>query len=610
MKKILQCANDIIPDMLSGFALSALDVELIPKYRIVKRRDINAKKISLVSGGGSGHEPAHAGFVGSGMLDAAVCGDVFASPSQVQIYQAIRSVATEKGVLLIVKNYSGDIMNFQNAAYMAREDGIAVEFVKVADDLAVQDSLYTVGRRGVAGPIFVHKIAGAAAEQCKSLAEVKAIAEKTIANVRSIGFAFSSCTVPAKGSPTFVLPDDEMEYGVGIHGEPGIQRERMVGAKDLADRMVSSLTQELSIGDADARVALLVNGFGASPMMELYILNRYVVQALLRKSITVAGVLVGNYMTSIDMAGASVSLLKLDDELESLLNRPCATTGLRVDAPFHVIKSGDDGQAIMEKSETPNQSHVIEDIGGSEQTMLPSTANYEIETPAACALVGDQHLTLDNIIYFVDAISACAIRNEQAFCDLDSFAGDGDFGMSLAKGFRQLKREWPDIMENHSQNISSFLATCALVIMEHCGGASGPIWGAAFRSAGKSATGKTHLSVKAFSEMLDAAITGIQGVGERSFGRGAVVGDKTLIDALIPCADVWHRAAESCETDFLALFKLGAEAACKGAKATEAIVARLGRAGVVGERSLGHPDAGAHAIGVIFTELAGLLSAR
>lgn len=599
MKKILQHVNDVIPDMLAGFALSAPDVELLPKYRIVKRRDINADKVSLISGGGSGHEPAHAGFVGMGMLDAAVCGDVFASPSQVQIYQAIRSVATEKGVLLIVKNYSGDIMNFKNAAYMAQEDGIRVELVKVADDIAVKDSLYTVGRRGVAGTIFVHKISGAAAEQGKSLAEVSAIAEKTIANVRSIGFALTSCTVPTKGSPTFELPEDEMEYGVGIHGEPGIQRERIADAKNLADRMVDSLTGELSINDAGTRVALLVNGFGTSPAMELYILNKYVIQALLQKNVIISAVLVGNYMTSIDMAGASVSLLKLDDELEGLLNMPCATTGLRIDTPFHVIKN-----------DAVKCVHLIKDIGDDEPPISPATANYEIETASAYAVIDDQMLTLDNIVYLVDAISACVIRNEQAFCDLDAFAGDGDFGMSIAKGFRQLKREWHDIRENHGRDIGCFLEACALVIMEHCGGASGPIWGAAFRSAGRATTGRTQLDAKAFSKMLDAAIDGIQGVGARSFGRGAVVGDKTLIDALIPCADAWRKAAENEPADFPRLFKLGADAACEGAKATEGMVARLGRAGVVGERSLGHPDAGAHAIGVIFTELAGLIKTR
>lgn len=256
----------LVREMLSGLVLAHPELEFNSKYKIIKKKQINPQKVTLISGGGSGHEPAHAGFVGKGMLDVAVCGDVFASPSQIQVYQAIRSSASEKGTLLIIKNYSGDIMNFKNAAHLAEEDGIRVDYVKVDDDIAVEDSLYTVGKRGVAGTVLVHKIAGASAEAGMSLEQVKAAAQHAVDNVKSIGFALTSCTVPAKGTPTFSLGEQEMEYGVGIHGEPGIRREQMISADELAARMVAELLQSLQIsGGASAEVAVLVNGFGGDP---------------------------------------------------------------------------------------------------------------------------------------------------------------------------------------------------------------------------------------------------------------------------------------------------------------------------------------------------------
>lgn len=578
MKKIINSPQDIVREMCHGIILAHPELALNGKYRVISRKNKKTNKVALISGGGSGHEPAHAGFVGTGMLDAAVCGDVFASPSQIQVYQAIREVATDSGVLLIIKNYSGDMMNFKNAAHLAQEDGIKVDYVKVDDDIAVQDSLYTVGRRGVAGTVFVHKIAGAAAEKGLPLAEVKRIAEKAIANVRSIGFAFSSCTVPAKGTPTFELAEDEMEYGVGIHGEPGIKRETVQTADQLAERMAKAISKELELGSGD-RVALLVNGFGATPLMELYLLNSGVAQQLNSIGAKVARTLVGNYMTSIDMQGASVSILKLDDELESLLNENCVTPALQMD---------------------PQQEESAFDSIYSEQARAKE-ACYDIETPESAAKVGAE-LTLPNMMYIVDAMAASIIRNEVPFCDLDSHAGDGDFGMSVAKGFRRLKEEWDEIINQPGLDIGSFLQSASLVIMEHCGGASGPIWGSAFRAAGRKTAGRHTLDVAGFAEMMQAAVEGIQATGERSFGRGAVVGDKTLIDALVPAADAWDKAAAE-GAGFKASFEQGAAAAVKGAESTKEIVARMGRAGTVGERSIGHPDAGAHALGVIFSEI-------
>jgi dihydroxyacetone kinase len=586
MKKIMNRPETLVKEMCNGIIAAHPEFEFLEKYKIIKKKNIDSNKVSLISGGGSGHEPAHAGFVGKGMLDAAVCGDVFASPSQIQVYQAIKATQSEKGCLLIIKNYSGDMMNFKNAAYLASEDGVTVDYVKVDDDIAVQDSLYTVGRRGVAGTVFVHKIAGACAEQGKSLQEVKAVAMKAASNVRSIGFAFSSCTVPAKGTPTFEIGELEMEYGVGIHGEPGIKREKIVSADELAERMVTALLEDLKMDESSKEeIALLVNGFGSTPLQELYLLNNSVSRELANRNISINRTFVGNYMTSIDMLGASISIMKLDEELAELLSQKSEAPGFKVDGPVEKVP-------------------YIDLVADSEETKVIS---YEIETDPVHAILDNNQITLSNMIYIVDKMSECIIRNEVPFCELDSHAGDGDFGMSVAKGFKQLKREWKDIVE--ASTIGSFLDACSMVIMEHCGGASGPIWGSAFRAAGKAAGNKKVLSTTDFAEILQAAVKGIQSTGERSFGRGAVVGDKTLIDALVPCADSWMDSATK-GVPVKEAFELAAQAAVDGAKATEKIVARMGRAGTVGERSLGYPDAGAYGLGVIFTEIAEAIQVR
>lgn len=582
MKKIINKPETLVSEMCSGLAIAHPELEFMKKYKVIKKKAIDADKVTLISGGGSGHEPAHAGFVGRGMLDAAVCGDVFASPSQIQVYQAIKATAGKKGVLLIIKNYSGDVMNFKNGAHLAAEDGIEVEYVRVDDDIAVEDSLYTVGRRGVAGTVLVHKIAGAAAEEGRSLMQVKAVAEKAAHNVRSIGLALTSCTVPAHGSPTFQLGEDEVEYGVGIHGEPGQRREKIATADEYAQRMTAELLKDLAIAEGDdAEVAVLVNGFGATPLQELYLYNHAVVRELAKRNVRICRTFVGNYMTSIDMAGLSLTVMKLDDELKTLLNRECFAPGFRVDGPVPPVEAADEeaGEEVEE------------------------AVSFVVETPETYAVVRDGKLTLENIMYIVDNMSEIIIRNEVPFCELDAHAGDGDFGMSVSKGFRQLKREWRSIVGRERLTIGSFLDACSLIIMEHCGGASGPIWGSAFRAAAKAAGDKTELTAAEYAGLLQAAVQGIQSTGERSFGRGAVIGDKTLIDALVPYADSWSASAAA-GVDVKTAFENAAKAAVDGAEKTKSIVARMGRAGTVGERSLGYPDAGAYALGVIFTEIA------
>lgn len=582
MKKIMNRSETMVPEMCAGIALAYPELEFVKRYKIIKKREQNADKVSLISGGGSGHEPAHAGFVGKGMLDAAVCGDIFASPSQIQIYQAIKETAGNAGTLMIIKNYSGDMMNFKNAARLAEEDGISVEYVKVDDDIAVQDSLYTVGRRGVAGTVLVHKVAGAAAEKGYSLKQVKAYAENAVLNTRSIGFAFTSCTVPAKGTPTFSIAENEIEYGVGIHGEPGVSREAMMTADELSKRMTDSLVKELGLSEND-EVTVLVNGFGGTPLQELYLFLNSTAKILDEYKIKIYRSFAGNYMTSIDMSGASLTFMKMNSELKSLLDAESDVPAFKVNGPVLPRNYEPFIPAYHTQSENTDQKN---------HTKGNAKVRQEI-------------LTVDNMIFIVDTMSECIIKNEVPFCELDAYAGDGDFGMSVSKGFRQLRREWNDILEEKVCDIGEFLDACSLIIMECCGGASGPIWGSAFRAAGKAAKGKQKLTAEEFAVLLQEAVTGIQKTGEYSFGRGAGVGDKTLIDALVPCADVWTENAGN--KTLKELFQLSADAAVNGAKMTEKIVARMGRAGTVGKRSIGYPDAGAFALGVIFSKIADAL---
>ncbi|MCR4660697.1 MAG: dihydroxyacetone kinase subunit DhaK [Clostridia bacterium] len=598
MKKIMNTPETFVYDMCHGLALAHPELEFVEKFKIVKKKEINPNKVSLISGGGSGHEPAHAGFVGKGMLDCAVCGDVFASPSQVQIYNAIKSVATEKGVLLIVKNYSGDCMNFNGAmADVIEDEGVKVDAVYVNDDIAVKDSLYTVGRRGVAGTVFVHKCAGAAAEQGKDLAEVKRVAQKVIDNVRSFGFAFTSCTPPAKGTPIFEISDEDMEFGVGIHGEPGRKREKVQSSDVLAERIVKDLVEDVKVAKGD-KVALLINGFGATPLSELYLFNYSVSKELDKLGIGIHKTVVGNFMTSLDMAGASVSILKLDDETCGLIDYPVSTPALTWGAAM-----GEQAEAAVEAMNAIAKALGVTPAATGSSAKAKKAAAAKVEEAAVYEVKGTPKIgETINTAAFVKVVEKMAdviIENEVPFCDADKM-GDGDFGMSIAKGFKQLKVDWATRKKG---NVGEFLVSCSEIIKEYCGGASGPIWGSAFKYAGKSVLGKEEVSLQDIADLFQAANTGVYETGKRSFGRGAVVGDKTLVDALKPCADALTEAAKAGKSLNEGL-DLGAKAAVAGANETAKVSAKMGRAGTVGERSIGYPDAGAYGLGVIFTELA------
>lgn len=329
MKKIINSVEQVENEMVLGM------VKAYPQYvrkldcgNVVARANKKEGKVALISGGGSGHEPAHGGYVGEGMLDAAVSGPVFTSPTPDQIFEGIKAIATDKGVLMVIKNYTGDVMNFEMAGEMAQMEGINVAQVVVNDDVAVKDSLYTVGRRGVAGTVFVHKIAGAKAETGASLEEVQAVAQKVVDNVRTMGMAIRPCTVPAAGQPGFELSDDEMEVGIGIHGEPGTHREPLKKADEIVDLLLEKILADLDYSQKE--VAVMINGSGATPLMELFIVNNRVSDVLAERGIKVYKTFVGEYMTSIEMEGFSISLLRLDDELKELLDAKADTPAFKM----------------------------------------------------------------------------------------------------------------------------------------------------------------------------------------------------------------------------------------------------------------------------------------
>lgn len=332
MKKLINEPSAVVDEMLDGMVAAHPDeVRRLPDSNVLVRNDAPVEgKVAIVSGGGSGHEPTHAGYLGPGMLDGAAAGEVFTSPTADEVSEMVQSCDGGEGVLMVIKNYEGDVMNFETAGEMAEmESDVEVAQVVVNDDVAVEDSLYTSGRRGVCGTIFVHKVAGAMADEGGDLDEVQRVAQKVIDNVATMGTALTSCITPEKGEPTFDLGDDEIELGIGIHGEPGVERVDMTSADDITERLTENVLDDLDL-DPGAEVATIVNGMGGTPLSELYIVNRKLQSILEDEGLETWDAWVGDYMTSLDMQGCSVTVLELDDELKELLAHPVETPALTV----------------------------------------------------------------------------------------------------------------------------------------------------------------------------------------------------------------------------------------------------------------------------------------
>lgn len=319
MKKIINDKDKIISQMLNGLQKANEDkVKINEELKIVYRKDLPIKgKVGLISGGGSGHEPAHAGYVGDGMLDCAICGEIFTSPTPDQVLEAIKLADSGEGVFMVIKNYTGDVMNFEMAKDMAEMEGINVDYIIVNDDVAVEDSTYTTGRRGIAGTIFVHKVLGAMARSGKNLNEMKAMAEKIVKNIKSMGMATKACINPISGKESFDLSEEDMEIGVGIHGEPGVKQEKIKTADEISKELLDHILEDFENLDGD--FVLMVNGMGQTTEMELFIVNNFASDYLKERNINIKKTFLGNFMTSMDMAGFSLTLFKVDDEILKLL---------------------------------------------------------------------------------------------------------------------------------------------------------------------------------------------------------------------------------------------------------------------------------------------------
>lgn len=319
MKKIINDKDKIISQMLNGLQKANEDkVKINEELKIVYRKDLPIKgKVGLISGGGSGHEPAHAGYVGDGMLDCTICGEIFTSPTPDQVLEAIKLADSGEGVFMVIKNYTGDVMNFEMAKDMAEMEGINVDYIIVNDDVAVEDSTYTTGRRGIAGTIFVHKVLGAMARSGKSLEEMKAMAEKIVKNIKSMGMATKACINPISGKESFDLSEEDMEIGVGIHGEPGVKQEKIKTADEISKELLDHILDDFENLDGD--FVLMVNGMGQTTEMELFIVNNFASDYLKERNINIKKTFLGNFMTSMDMAGFSLTLFKVDDEILKLL---------------------------------------------------------------------------------------------------------------------------------------------------------------------------------------------------------------------------------------------------------------------------------------------------
>ncbi|HJS83841.1 MAG TPA: dihydroxyacetone kinase subunit DhaK [Acetobacteraceae bacterium] len=551
MKKLINDPRRVVPEMLEGLAAITPGLALLEGMNVVLRADAPVRgEVALISGGGAGHEPAHAGYVGAGMLTAAVSGEVFTSPSTDAVLAAIRAVSGGAGVLLIVKNYTGDRLNFGLAAEVARAEGIQVEMVIVGDDVALEAGGAHAGRRGLAGTVLVHKVAGAAAASGLSLAEVKREAEAAAAALGTMGVALTPCIVPAAGRPGFNLAGDEIELGLGIHGEPGVRRERIISADALVREMLDRIARDLGLALGE-RVALLVNGLGGTPAMELMLVARSAIAHLAGLGIAVERAWAGSLLTALEMAGCSLSLLRLDERRLARLDAPTlasawpgpAASGASLDRPRRPVPA----------AAPPPRAQAAQDVP---------------------------------LVRAVHAVCAALRREERRLTELDQAVGDGDLGISLARGAEAVTRELPGYdFSSHAAALRGIAGT----VMNTLGGTSGPLYAALLLRAAASLEG---VAVPVPCDWAVALQAGIQAVAELG---GAEPGDRTMLDALYPASAALRQALADGASPADAL-RRAASAAHEGAAGTARVAARRGRSSYLGERAVGHPDPGAEAV--------------
>ncbi|KWE93840.1 dihydroxyacetone kinase family protein [Burkholderia ubonensis] len=554
MKKLVNRPSDVVREMLEGIARQSPHLAILGDEHVLVRKTLpepSQRAVAVLSGGGSGHEPAHGGYVGDGMLSAAVCGEVFTSPSTDAVLAAIRATAGPNGALLVVKNYTGDRLNFGLAAELARAEGIPVETVVVADDVSLRERVERGQRRGIAGTVLIHKLAGAAAARGLPLARVAAIAREAAADLGTMGVALDGCTIPGADKSGFSLADHEIELGLGIHGEKGVERTAPLPADALVDTLLSSIVGDLAL-DGGERVALLVNGLGATPDMELAIVLRAAYDNLSRRGIAVERAWAGTFLSALDMPGCSISVLRLNDERAALLD-------------------------------APTQARAWPGGGAVNPQIRVAAAETRDAPPAALDATGRAWAA--RLRPALHAVARTLIDNEATLAELDAAAGDGDLGASMHRAAQAIL-ELPDAAYGTP---AGALAALGAALRRAIAGSSGPFYATALLRASRRLADVAEPSARDWATAFRSAVESIGELG------GARAGDRTMLDALVPAVDAFDRALED-DRNGAAAWAVAVEAAERGAQETAPMTPRAGRASYLGERAIGTPDGGAVAV--------------
>mgnify|MGYP000552996360 FL=1 len=566
MNRIINNADLVVEDMLKGWLVAHADtVVATDNSRVVKRaRAPEAGKVGVVTGGGSGHEPAFLGYVGDGMVDAVAIGEIFSSPTAKSFFDAMKAADGGQGVACLYGNYAGDNMNVKMAISMAEREGITVKTVVANDDVPSAPKGDEAKRRGVAGEILMWKVGAAKAAMGGSLDEVIAAAQKAIDNTRSIGIGLSACIIPAVGHANFTIEHGNMEVGIGHHGEPGIDVRKTVSASEMAELMLKVVLPDLPFGKGD-RVALLVSGLGATPIMELYILYGELAKRLEAQGITVVFNKVGNLFTSLEMMGVTLTMMKVDDELEACLKAPCDCVGINVA-----------GNASAGRSYSGSVEGTAKTVAAAAPAAKVAAAPRTISGPTvAMATAGD---VVRDLITTINS-------NRAYLSEIDGLIGDGDHGINMSKGFTGCGTRL-DALGAAANDLPKAFEQLSQALMDDIGGSMGPLYGNFFLGFVNTLEPYAEMDARLFGEALAAAVSNVQGMGN------AKVGDKTLIDTMVPALNAFTEAvgAGSSFADALKAMSVAAEA---GKNSTKDLQARIGRSARLGARSIGVLDAGA-----------------
>jgi triose/dihydroxyacetone kinase / FAD-AMP lyase (cyclizing) len=558
MKKLINRPADVVDEMLQGLSVLHPGSVRLLGHKVMIRADAAQSRdaqVAVISGGGSGHEPAHAGYIGEGMLSAAVAGEVFTSPSSDSVYAAIKAVAGKPGALLVVKNYTGDRLNFGLAAEMARAEGISVEMVIVDDDVALKGTPHATGARGLAGTVFIHKLAGAASAEGKSLAEVAALGREAVKSLATMGLSFSAGTSPSVGKPSFELGQDEMELGLGIHGEPGVKRTQIGSADELTETLLVEILKYGKFGDRK-RVVVMVNNLGATTEMELAIVARHAVPYLESRGFSVERVYAGTFLSSLDMAGVSISVLGVNDERLRWLDAPTTAPA------WPSVPKRRPGRADV---------GITAEIGASVITQSGTGAKTE---------------TGRRVRRAIEAACKALIDAEDELTEMDRITGDGDLGMSMRRAGEAVRAA---VDSYPLDDVPAMLRALGHTLQRVIGGSSGPLYGVLFLRCGNVLEGSGDATLSQWVHAIEQGCKAISELG------GAKPGDRTMLDALDPFVEALKSAGGAWSRDSLIS---AVEAAEQGAEATAQMKPRLGRSSYLGERVLGHPDPGAKAVTV------------